>query len=144
MNAVIFDIDNTLAYIDKSVKGFRKNYDWSRVDEDKPIRFLTHMIYMNELAFHKIFYSTGRDESARDKTLAWLNKYEFSEYEINSTELYMKPASSYEKSTITKHRAYLDIIKDYNVRLVVDDDPKVISMFTAMGVNCLQPFFLNP
>ena len=41
---IIFDIDNTLAYIDKSNGNFRRNYDWSKVNEDKPIPFMCYLL----------------------------------------------------------------------------------------------------
>ena len=111
--------------------------------EDKPICTMFNILCLlidESAEDYKILYSTGRDESARQNTIDWFDKCGL---DIESKDLFMKPLGSYEQSTITKNRAYNKISRKYDVILVIDDDPKVIQMFNYIGVNCLQPAFVD-
>lgn len=132
-DAIIVDIDGTIALMGKGPKA-RKPYDWDRVQEDTQNEPIVSIVRGMNLMGKRIILLTGRDEKARAGTVAWLEKYN-----IPWADLHMKQAGSYEKSTISKHRSYIqDILPHYNVLFALEDEDSVVSMWRSIGVTCLQ------
>lgn len=78
---------------------------------------------------------TGRDESCRQATLDWLEKYH-----MPPTMLFMRPAGNYCSGAEMKKRIFESEIKDkYFVDFVIDDSTKVVKMWRELGLTCLQP-----
>ena len=78
---------------------------------------------------------TGRDESCREATLEWLNKYY-----LYPDLLLMRKEGDYSKGDECKKKLYEENIKDkYNVDLVFEDSSKVVKMYRNLGLTVLQP-----
>lgn len=124
-NAVIFDIDGTLA-----VMRDRGPYEWNRVGEDD-----VNIIVSEQVDFHismgrKIFIVSGRDESCRKLTEEWLELHN-----IKYDALFMRPEGSFEKDSVVKRRIYENEFKDkYNILCVFDDRMQVLDMWFKEGV----------
>ncbi len=124
-DAVIFDIDGTLALMGK-----RSPFDWQDVYKDD-----INEIVAEQLAFHKskgrkILVVTGRDESCRKVTEDWLVLHE-----LDYDELHMRPKDDYRKDTAIKKEIYVNEIRDkYNVLAVYEDRISVSKQWNDMGL----------
>ena len=134
--AAIVDIDRTLCNI---IENGRSPYDWDRVNEDRPIEATCQLVRSIQNNYH-IVLLTGRSEDAREGTEKWLE-----EQNIVYDKLLMKASDSYEKSAITKYESYVNDIKDeYDVAFAIDDDQRVVDMWSENGILCLKPSLLLP
>ena len=128
--AVIVDIDRTLCNI---IENGRSPYDWDRVAEDEPIEAMCQLVRSIREKYY-IVLLTGRSEDAREGTEKWLKKNR-----IYYDKLLMKASGSYEKSTLTKYESYVNDIKDeYDVAFAIDDDQRVVDMWSEKGILCLK------
>ena len=84
---------------------------------------------------NNVIIITGRDESCRTGTEAWLNKYE-----IPYSKLLMRPFGNYTKGEEMKQILYENEVKDkYFVDFVLEDSQKVVKMYRDLGLTVLQP-----
>lgn len=127
-NAVLCDIDGTLA-----IMGDRSPYDWSKVGVDTVNQDIRHLLI--PLAHDKdIILVSGRDESCREQTIAWLE-----ENDVPYDKLIMRKEGDNRKDVIVKQEIYLDHIQgQYNVTAVFDDRDQVVDMWREQGLTCLQ------
>ena len=132
-NVIICDIDGTLAHMKN-----RSPYDWDKVDEDEPDFIIWDIL----LRYHlmpprdrpEIILVSGRDDVARDKTLAWLELLD-----IPYDSLLMRSTKDNRDDTVVKRELYETNIKGkYNVLFVLDDRNKVVKMWRELGLKCLQ------
>lgn len=118
--AIIVDIDGTL-----SINTSRDYYDLTRVEEDIPNKVICELIEIYSLVDHKILLVSGRDESARQLTINWLNSNH-----IKYDHLLMRPIGDSRSDTIVKKELFELHIKDkFNVVFAVDDRKKVCRMW---------------
>lgn len=119
--AYIVDIDGTCA--DHSRSG-RDHYEYDRVDEDDPIPDVIRVI--DALAHEaKIIFVSGRDESCREKTEAWIDKH----FCFDQYELYMRPAGDRRPDTIIKRELFDKHLRnrtDIGIAGVFDDRNRVV------------------
>lgn len=124
-DAVIFDIDGTLALMGK-----RGPFDWDDVYKDS-----INEIVSEQLAFHKskgrkVLVVTGRDGVCRKVTEDWLDLHE-----LDYDEMFMRPKDDYRKDTAIKKEIYINEIKDkYNVLAVYDDRLSVCKAWNDLGL----------
>lgn len=124
-NAVIFDIDGTLALMKN-----RGPFDWEKVDRDD-----LNLIVKEQVDFHrslgrKILIVSGRDGSCRKQTEDWMDFYG-----IQYDDFFMRPADDYRKDTAIKKEIYHSYIKEnYNVLCVYDDRLQVVEMWYDEGI----------
>jgi predicted kinase len=129
-NAVIFDIDGTLAHNN----GKRGYFDWNNVDRDvvdEKVRE-TLMVFKNQ--GYQILLVTGRDGSCKELTKMWLK-----EHKIPYDGFFIRPEGDMRKDTIIKKEIFDNYIKDnFNVLGVFDDRNQVVSMWRSLGLKCFQ------
>jgi FMN phosphatase YigB (HAD superfamily) len=153
MNAVIFDIDGTIADIEHRRHFVRsKPKNWPAfvrgIKDDKPY---TDIIWLMNTLYHmgtKILIASGRSENDRKDTVAWLEAQhiwqrpsltetgrDVTEYE----KLYMRASGDYRDDTIVK-REILDVMRSdgFDPRMAIDDRNKVVDMWREAGLRCLQ------
>ncbi len=143
MDAIIFDIDGTLADVSHRVhhvKSHPKDWDafFDAMGDDPPIEGVTWLA--DKLTPHAdidIFLVTGRPEKYREKTIEWIQKNITWYHTI--TQLRMRADGDYRSDTIVK-REILHSIQErgYTVRLAIDDRPSVIAMWKEEGIPVLQ------
>ena len=148
MDAIIFDIDGTLANVNHRrhhLEGLSPS--WGRffdgMVDDPPysdVCLLAELLGEHPRVNHsrvKLFLLSGRPESFRKQTEGWLRIHIPSYFE-KAEALLMRVERDFRKDTVIK-REMLEFIRGqgYNVRLVVDDRPSVIQMWKREGVTVL-------
>ena len=143
-NTIIFDLDGTLALIDKRRDLSRKPngkidfkilHDPSNIYLDKPNPPVVKMAQMfAEDGFNIVIFS-GRSDKTKFTTKSWLthNRVPFH-------KLVMRPhkTMNFIPDDILK-RDMLDTHVDINdIFMVVDDRQKVVDMWRSLGLICLQ------
>jgi predicted kinase len=136
MQAVIFDIDGTLADCEHRLHhlpNWGKFFGAMHLDPViEPIAALANIIYNTE--DYVVLIVTARPNSYEDQTREWLRK----NY-ICYSQLYMRKTSDYREDSIVKAEILQQIIDDgYKPFLVVDDRPQVVKMWRDYGLTCLQ------
>ncbi len=121
-DAVLVDIDGTVAQMNG-----RGPFDWSRVGEDLPRRAVIRAVM--HYGYPCIFMS-GRDESCRSQTEAWLTQHCG-----GAQTLYMRQSGDQRKDTIVKREMYETHIQGkFNVRGIWDDRLQVCRMWKDLGL----------
>lgn len=137
--AILVDIDGTLAHMDDR----RGPYDTSRYHLDRFDEKVAQIARDWDSARSNdwgvstgqaIIVLSGRSDEFEAETIAWLNKYDFW-YD----ELYMRPAGDLRNDAIVKNELFeKHIAGNYNVDFVLDDRDRVVEMWRAKGLLCLQ------
>lgn len=131
----IYDIDGTLA-----IRGERGPYDWDRVGEDTVNEDVAHLIrsyYLDSDCPDEIIFMSERDEICRQATFDWIADSSIPYNCIGP--LLMRKHDDNRDDVIVKEEMYNKHIKGkYNVRIVVDDRPKVCRMWCRLGLPVFQ------
>lgn len=142
MKTVIVDIDGTISdsrprlHFVRPGPGEKRDNEafHSRCSEDMPIAAAVRVVTV--LAnYYKIVLLTGRPETYREQTQDWLDRngivYDY---------LIMRPAAdSNLPATEYKLREALALqAKGHEIFLVVEDQQKLVDMWRANGIHCLQ------
>ena len=144
---VIFDLDGTLALIDKrrdiSTKDNGK-MDWAKffnpdnIDLDLPNQPVIDIANMLHSQGYLIYIFSGRSDKTEDATIAWLDKHNVS-YDL----LQMRPQGLLYLPDNDLKQGWLDTItlgkagKD-RVAMVFDDRQQVVDMWRINGLTCFQ------
>ena len=127
-DAIIFDIDGTLAHMED-----RSPFDWRKVGEDKPDEIVMLLVEKFYSEGFEIIFMSGRDEICRDITLSWLD-YHLT-FEVPSSSLFMRPHKDFRKDCLIKEELFKkNVATSFNVRAVVDDRPQVVRMWYDIGI----------
>jgi len=138
---VIFDLDGTLALIDKrraiSTKDNGK-MDWDiffnpkNIDLDDPN---TPVIQMTKLlsSDYRIWILSGRSDVTWSATEAWLDKYD-----VHYDYLQMRPQNHLYMADNDLKQMWLDSIGKDNVAMVFDDRQQVVDMWRQNGLTTFQ------
>ena len=143
-NTIIFDLDGTLALIDKrrelSTKpngkiDFNKLHDPSLIKHDKPNWPVIKIAQLFAEQEFKIVIFSGRSDKTATATLSWL-----SQNKVPFNKLVMRPYKTknfvpdevLKKDMLDKHLDINDIF------MVVDDRQKVVDMWRSLGLICIQ------
>lgn len=127
-NAVIFDIDGTLA-----IKSNRSPYDWEKVGEDTLNYPVASLLDILKDKGYKVLIFSGRDSVCRDTTKWWL-----ASNGIDWEELYMRPEGDTRKDVEVKAEFYEACKDRYNITFVVDDRPQVCRYWHTQGLCLLK------
>jgi len=144
---VIFDLDGTLALIDKrrdiSTKDNGK-MDWAKffnpdnIDLDLPNQPVIDIANMLHSQGYLIYIFSGRSDKTEDATIAWLDKHNVS-YDL----LQMRPQGLLYLPDNDLKQGWLDTItlgkagKD-RVAMVFDDRQQVVDMWRKNGLTTFQ------
>jgi len=136
-NAILIDLDGTLANVDKRRGEFLKNKNWdlfySKINEDS-LNVWCNEIIEKFKGPYKIIIVTGRKDSYKKVTLDWLIKYD-----IHYDDIYFRKADDFRKDSIVKKEIFQEnIINNYDILFVVDDRASVVEMWRSIGLVCLQ------
>lgn len=128
-SAVIVDIDGTVALMDG-----RSPYDPTQYHTDKQNAAVVKLVQDLRQAREEIIFCSGRDDTYRDSTTAWLI-----EHVGFCDHLFMRPGGDTRKDAIVKRELYdANIAGKFNVRFVLDDRDQVVEMWRGLGLTCLQ------
>jgi phosphoglycolate phosphatase-like HAD superfamily hydrolase len=135
---IVFDIDGTLADINHRLDYIRsKPKNWKAFEAGIANDSLNEPVWkvyksLTLYGIHDIVLATGRSESSRKATEAWLRRWTIDEYK----KLYMRPADDYRTDDIVKREMLDQIIADYGRKpdMVFEDRPRVIRMWRDNGI----------
>ena len=138
---VIFDLDGTLALIDKRRDLATKNgkMNWNvffnpdNIDLDTPNQAVIDMANMLYSQDYIIYILSGRSDKTEDATIAWLDKHNVS-YDL----LQMRPQGLLYKPDNDLKQGWLDTIKKDRVAMVFDDRQQVVDMWRKNGLTTFQ------
>jgi predicted kinase len=131
--AIVVDIDGTLALM-----GARSPYDLTRVHEDIPNHAVIEAVRAAYCDGMRVVFCSGREDSARDATRAWLLEHVDRGFVLDSP-LLMRAAGDMRKDSIVKRELFDAHIRDqFNVRYVLDDRQQVVDMWRALGLTVFQ------
>ena len=133
--AIICDIDGTLADM-----GTRKPYDFEHVDRDTVKHAAAETVRVFHKTGYRIILFSGREDSSKAKTTAWLNRNE-----IPFHELHMRRSKDFRKDAIIKKELYEAHVKNkYEVLFVLDDRDQVVKMWREeLNLPCFQVDYGN-
>ena len=143
-NTVIFDLDGTLALIDKrrdiSTKSNGK-LDWdkfldpSNIKLDVPNKSVVKMAQLFAQDDFTIVIFSGRSDKTATATVSWLLKNK-----VPFNNLFMRPhkTMNFVPDDILKKDMLDNHVDIDDVFLVVDDRNKVVKMWRSLGLNVFQ------
>ena len=138
---VIFDLDGTLALIDKRrdiSTDDKGKMDWSKffdpdmIDLDAPN---TPVIQMTKLLSmdYRIWILSGRSDVTQQATIDWLAKYD-----VHYDHLVMRPQNHLYMPDNQLKQIWLDSIGKDNVAMVFDVRQQVVDMWRQNGLTTFQ------
>lgn len=138
-NCVIVDIDGTLANCDhrrEFVTCTPKNWKEfnARMSDDTPHKEIDRLVRNLNHNGWKIVLCSGREAVYRDVTTAWLKKWC-----VPFHALYMRAEKDYRGDDVVKSELLDKILADgFKPWLAIDDRQRVVDMWRARGIVCLQ------
>jgi hypothetical protein len=82
-----------------------------------------------------VIYVSGRPETHRAQTEAWLERHGVGDYDA----LRMRPKGDYRQDAIVKRELFDRYISGrYSILFTVDDRAQVVKMWRDMGLTCFQ------
>lgn len=136
MKTIICDLDGTLANINHRLH-YLKDQDWDgffgAVSGDTPNDWCVEILKAMEEMGHEVIFVSGRNESARADTIAWLEKLE-----LDGWELYMRGKNDRRPDHELKAEIYEKHLKDEDILFVLEDRARVAQMWRDRGLVVLQ------
>lgn len=143
MKTVIFDLDGTLALIEKRRKLADKGngkMNWKvffapeNIQLDEPNIPVIKTFQAMKLAGFRVGIFSGRDAISKTETEIWLKKWG-----VDYDFLRMRPQRDYTPDDVLK-KQWLDelITEGHEVMCVFDDRDKVVKMWRDKGISCFQ------
>ena len=140
-NKVIFDLDGTLALIDKrrdlATKDGKMNWDVffnpDNIDLDTPNQTVIDMANLLHSQGYSIYIFSGRSDKTEDATKDWLDKHN-----VNYDLLQMRPQGLLYKPDNDLKQDWLNVIKKDTVAMVFDDRNQVVDMWRKNGLTTFQ------
>ena len=136
---VIFDLDGTLALIEHRVHHIHgPEKDWNAFyqacDKDDPFEAVCAVDRALQLNGYRLWVVSGREDSVRSKTVAWLEAYH-----IQIDALLMRPTGDFTPDHKLKIRWVEDgTIPIDRVMCVYEDRQSVVEMWRNAGLPCFQ------
>ena len=131
--AIVLDMDSTLCFNTSGRPWYGKGAAEGMLN-DIPNIPIVNLVNVYDNIGYWIFIITGRDESLKNSTETWLDNNNV----MYSDVLYRKE-KDFRKSAEIKKELITDLLKDYNVELIIDDAEPVVEMYREMGLTVLQP-----
>lgn len=140
MSAIIIDLDGTLCDVSHRthlVKQSPPNWPafFDACTYDTPNAAVVALYDMARVAGHTIIYVSGRPETHRAQTTAWLETHDLADH----TLLLMRASGDYRPDTEIKRELFGKHISGrYKILFTVDDRASVVKMWRDLGLTCLQ------
>jgi hypothetical protein len=134
---VIFDIDGTLADVSERIHHLRKSpKNWpgffAGMAQDKAIHAMVRLCNLLFDAGIRIVLCSGRSEEHRTVTEQWLEREGVRYHELRLRK------NRDSRSDVVAKREMLQGIDKKNILFVVEDRSRVVDMWRAEGLVCLQ------
>lgn len=129
-NAVIFDVDGTLAHM----LNLRGPFDWHKVGVDHVDPVVVEVLKMYKAAGYIIIIMSGRDGVCKPETCDW-----FMENQIPFDHLFMRAAGDQRNDAVVKEELFFNHVEgNFNIQVVLDDRNRVVDKWRAMGLKVFQ------
>ena len=130
----------------KTKKDFDDEYFYNHIQEVSAISGILDL-FVNLALNKKVILLTARKEESKQATLNWLNKVITKRYNSNMYRRIdfvsiFKSEKCKDVDEKYKRNKVLELAKQYNVELIIDDSPRNIKEFTELGFLTLQPNIL--
>ena len=134
---VVFDIDGTLADVSERlhhVQSRPKNWDafFAGMAQDKAVRAIVRLCNLLHDAGLRVVLCSGRPETYRETTLAWLHREG-----VRFHELRLRRSRDRRSDTLAKREILADL-PPAEVLFIVEDRSAVVEMWRTAGYVCLQ------
>lgn len=126
-HAIIVDLDGTLA-----IHNGRNAFDYDKCDTDLVDPAVQSIVqnYLTPGGTKTVIFMSGREDSCKDKTLAWLRD----KAGIYTTNLFMRKTGDRRKDDLVKYELFNQHVKDkFYVDYVLDDRLSVCRMWHKLG-----------
>jgi phosphoglycolate phosphatase-like HAD superfamily hydrolase len=139
---VIFDLDGTLALVDKRREialkpngkiNFDIFYDPQYIELDEPNSFVIELAKMYKRDGYEIVIVSGRSDRTKEATEQWLEKYG-----ILYDRMIMRKQKNFTPDNELKERWLEKYLDRDDIRVVVDDRQRVVDMWRRNGLDVLQ------
>lgn len=139
-NTVVIDIDGTISKVGDRLKYLqqeKKDWDsfYEHCDEDEPIKDVIDIVRSLYWDEYEIVFCTGRRESVRQKTEAWIRKNVVDDFNL----LLMRPDGDFRHDTMVKPEllAAEGLTPDH-VLCIFEDRDSMVTKWRDLGYRCLQ------
>ena len=141
-STVIFDLDGTLALVDKRREialkpngkiNFDIFYDPQYIELDEPNSFVIELAKMYKRDGYEIVIVSGRSDRTKEATERWLEKYG-----ILYDRMIMRKRKNFTPDNELKERWLEKYLDRDDIRVVVDDRQRVVDMWRRNGLNVFQ------
>jgi len=140
---VIFDLDGTLALIDKrralAAKpngkiNWKVFFDPKNIQLDQPNVPVIEMAKIIKAQGHSVVIFSGRDSISKTETINWLNQFG-----VPFDVLKMRPEGSFTPDDKLKMGWLNQLFPNRNdILCIFDDRDKVVKMWREQGLTCMQ------
>ena len=139
---VIFDLDGTLALVDKRREIAKKPngkidfdifYDPQYIELDEPNSSVIELAKMYKRDGYGIVIVSGRSDRTKEATERWLEKYG-----ILYDRMIMRKRKNFTPDNELKERWLEKYLDRDDIRVVVDDRQRVVDMWRRNGLNVFQ------
>ena len=139
---VIFDLDGTLALVDKRREIAKKPngkidfdifYDPQYIELDEPNSFVIELAKMYKRDGYEIVIVSGRSDRTKEATERWLEKYG-----ILYDQMIMRKRKNFTPDNELKERWLEKYLDRDDIRVVVDDRQRVVDMWRRNGLDVFQ------
>lgn len=128
--AIIVDIDGTIA----NHHGIRDVFDYTQVINDTPHEDIIDIVRLEKNAGTTILVVSGREDSCKKDTLAWLDKHN-----VPHDQLWMRATGDRRKDSVIKEEIIRgNIENNYYVKYCLDDRNSVVEANRQRGYRVLQ------
>lgn len=142
--AVVVDIDGTVAsHVLPDGRLLRDHHTYRAAVWDLPKPAVIAVVLALRDAGHQVIFCSGRPErdkhgyDVRAMTRGWLEQH-LGDWTADQP-LVMRPATDQRPDDIVKRELYeRHIAPTYDLQLALDDRDRVVAMWRALGVTCLQ------
>ena len=126
VDGVLADVRHRLRFVEQSPKNWASFF--AAMDDDGPLADGITMAQAHAMAGDSIVYLTGRNESYRALTLAWMRRHNLPE-----GRLVMRRDDDRRPARLFKPQALATIARRGRVVTVVDDDESVVTVLRRDG-----------
>lgn len=127
--AIMVDVDGTLAHMNG-----RGPYDPTLYHTDEADAVVGNVVRSYHGQGYKILICSGRDETYRDVTTAWLK-----DHGVPFDDIFMRRVGDKRKDSIIKRELFDEHIRDnYQIEFILDDRNQVVEMWRSMGLKVFQ------
>jgi len=137
--AIVVDIDGTIAdnlHRTHLVEGKKKDWGkfFEKMGDDKPIRESILLVQKYFSEGLTVLITTGRLKKYEVLTRNWLDKH----IGVDEYLLFQRENNDFRSSIDLKKEIIVNIQGRFNIRIVMENDEKIVQMYKALGLNCIK------